>query len=83
MTSPIQDPQGIELPHVPSPEEQAYIQRCGQAIDAGAEAAQEAATAGDSQKFLQFAQGVDQLTIALVALKNGGKPQSRGSGTLG
>jgi hypothetical protein len=63
----------IPLAHVPSPEEQAYIERCGQAIDAGAEAAQESATAGDAEKYAKFADGVATLVGALLELKTGGK----------
>lgn len=61
-------PQGAAAPP-PTPEEQVYLQACGEAIIQGAEAARNAAAAESSEQFLRLAQGVNQLAMALNAIK--------------
>lgn len=60
-------------PYQPTPEEQAYLQECGQAITQGCGAATDAAAAGNGQEYLAFANGVKALTQAYAEIKTGGK----------
>lgn len=60
------------MPYIPTPDEEAYLQACGDAITKGSEAASSAAVAGNGGEFSQFASGVKSLTDAYTAIKHGG-----------
>lgn len=70
---PQQSPPPAPKPYQPTPEEEAYLQVCGQAIAAGSQAAIDATAAANASAFLDFANGVKSLTQAYAEIKTGGK----------
>lgn len=62
----------VELPYLPTEEEQGYLAACAEAIVGGCKGAKEARSAGDAQKFQAFANGVKALSQAYVEIKTGG-----------
>jgi hypothetical protein len=66
-------PPALQMPYVPSAEEQGYLAECAKAIVAGSDAAATAAAASNADDFQKYAAGVKSLTAAYVEIKTGGR----------